>query len=415
MDYIIQRPDQVLDVVTEHIYITVVTVLLASVMGVILGVLITRIRALYDPILTVAGVIYTVPSLAMFVLMIPLLGIGFNSAVVALVLYSLLVLIRNTAVGIDSIDPNVIEAARGMGMTSLGILFRIELPLALPIVFAGIRIATVSAISLGTIAAFIGAGGIGDLIFQGISSQRDDKIVAGAVAASVMALAAEFLLRQVERGSAPGITGEFKTMGEYVADFWHFLREKPDVVTLVGALLLLFSYVGLTWVEPYSTDEAIAGDETAQAILDDANLLQMTGWDLAQIKTNAPIRESLRILPWTAIIAGVVALWNITRTSRRASAEILLLCGLLALFPLLHFHFELRRAVGDLGTASGLFRDVRSNINALISGRVPIRPETLEAESGFTVAWIGAGLIVAGAYLKSLWFRQQTQKERQPS
>lgn len=415
MDYILQRPDQVLDVVTEHIYITVVTVLLASLAGIILGVLITRIRALYDPILTVAGVIYTVPSLAMFVLMIPLLGIGFNSAVVALVLYSLLVLIRNTAVGIDSIDPNVIEAARGMGMTSLGILFRIELPLALPIVFAGIRIATVSAISLGTIAAFIGAGGIGELIFQGISSQRDDKIVAGAVAASVLAIGAEFLLRQVERGSAPGITGEFKTMGEYVADFWHFLREKPDVVTLIGALLLLLSYGGLTWVEPYSNDDAIAGNEAAQAVLDDANLLKMTGWDLARIDTDAPIRQSLSILPWTGIVAGVVALWNIVRTSNRAAAEVLLLCGLLALFPLLHFHFEMQRAVGELGAASDLFRDVRSNINALISDRVPIRPETLEAESGFTVAWVGAGLIVAGAYLKSLWFRRQSRKEQQPS
>lgn len=408
MQYILDRPDLVLNGVIEHVYITVVSVMLASVVGVILGVLITRIRALYDPVLTIAGIIYTVPSLAMFVLMIPLLGIGFWSAVVALILYSLLVLIRNTAVGIDSVDPNIIEAARGMGMTSFGILIRIELPLALPIIFAGIRIAAVSAISLATIAAFIGAGGIGDLLFEGMSSQRDDKIVAGAFAASVMALGAEVLLRQIEKGSSPGISGEFKTLGEYLIDFFVYLRRHPDTITVIGAALLLLGYFGLTWVEPYASDEVIVENDANQTILDDADLLHMTGFDLSQLDSTAPVKRSLQFLPWLAGAAGVIALLNISMAqSPRATAEVLLLCGILAIFPLLHIYYETQSAVGELGRFSELFRVVRGEINALIDGRVPVNPATLELESGFTAAVIGTILILVGAFLKSLWYRQR--------
>jgi osmoprotectant transport system permease protein len=411
MQYILDRPDLVLNGVIEHVYITVVSVFIASLVGVIFGVLITRVRALYDPILTVAGVIYTIPSLAMFVLMIPLLGIGFSSAVIALVLYSLLVLIRNTAVGIDSVDPNIIEAARGMGMTSLGILVRIELPLALPIIFAGIRIAAVSAISLATIAAFIGAGGIGDLLFEGMSSQRDDKIIAGAFAASVMALGTEVLLRQIEKGASPGISGEFKTIGEYLLDFVAYLRTHPDWVTLAGAVLLLVGYFGLVWVEPYADEDAIAGSEDNQAILKDADLLEMSGYDLSQIDSNVPVKRSLQFLPWLAGVATVVALLNIgTEQSPRATAEVLLLCGVLAIFPLLHIYYETQSAIGELGRFSELFRVVRGEINALINGRVPVNPATLELKSGFTAAVIGTILILAGAFLKSLWYRQRDQE-----
>lgn len=418
MQYILDRPDLVLDGVIEHVYITVVSVFVASLVGIVFGVLITRARALYEPVLTVAGVIYTVPSLAMFVLIIPLLGIGFTSAVVALVLYSLLVLIRNTAVGIDSVDPNIIEAARGMGMTSLGILVRIELPLALPIIFAGIRIAAVSAISLATIAAFIGAGGIGDLLFEGMSSQRDDKIVAGAFAASVMALGTEVLLRQIEKGASPGISGEFKTLGEGFLDFLDYLRRRPDFITLAGAALLLLGFFGLTWVEPYSNQDAVATNEDNRAALADDNLLEMTGYDLSQIDTTAPVKRSLQILPWLAGIAGLVAVLNLyLEQSPRATAEVLLLCGVLAIFPLLHIYFETQSAVGELGRFSELFRVVRGDINALIDGRVPVNPDELSLRDGYTVAIAGTGLILAGAFMKSIWFRQRDRErlEREES
>lgn len=411
MQYILERPDLVLDGVIEHVYITVVSVFLASLVGIVLGVVITRLRGLYEPVLTVAGVIYTVPSLAMFVLIIPLLGIGFSSAIVALVLYSLLVLIRNTAVGIDSVDPNIIEAARGMGMTSTGILFRVELPLALPIIFAGIRIAAVSAISLATIAAFIGAGGIGDLLFEGMSSQRDDKIVAGAFAASVMALGAEVLLRQIEKGASPGISGEFKTIGEHLISFATYIRTHPDMLTLAGAVLLLFSFFGMTWIKPYAEQDVIANNEANQEILKEADLLAMSGYDLSRLASNAPVKLSMQFLPWLAGIATVVALLNyVIEANPRATVEVLLLCGILAIFPLMHIYYETQSAVGELGRFSELFRVVRGDINALIDGRVPVNPDQLELKSGFDMAVIGTVLILIGALLKSLWFRQRDQE-----
>ena len=415
MHYILERPDLVLSGVIEHVYITVISVSVASLVGVLVGVLITRVRSLYDPVLTVAGVIYTIPSLAMFVLMIPLLGIGFSSAVVALVLYSLLVLIRNTAVGIDGVDENITDAARGMGMTSLGILLRIELPLALPVIFAGIRIAAVSAISLATIAAFRGAGGIGDLLFEGMSSQRDDKIIAGAFAASVMALGTEVLLRQIEKGASPGLSGEFKTIGERLIDGVVYLRTHPDVIALAGAALMLIAYFGLTWVEPYASEDAVAEDAANRAVLDDANLLRMSGYDLSQLASDAPVRRSLQFLPWLAGAAAAVALVNLRMTSAgpRATAEILLLCGVLAIFPLLHFYFETLNATGELGRFSELFRSVRSQVNALIGGRVPVNPAELDLESGYTVAVFGTVLILVSAFLKSLWYRQYDQQSEE--
>lgn len=408
MQYLLDRPDLVLDGVIEHLYITVVAVVAATVIGVFLGVLVTRMRALYDPVMTVSGIIYTVPSLAMFVLMIPILGIGFKSAVVALVLYSLLILIRNTAVGIDGVDENIIEAAQGMGMTPLSILLRIELPLAMPVVFAGIRIAAVSAISLGTIAAFIGAGGIGDLIFEGISSQRDDKIIAGAFAASALAIGTEILLRQIEKGSSPGITGEFKTLGEYAADMWSAIWRRPDLIALVGAVLLLVGYSSVTWVQPYAEVEVVAENPANEEVLAENNLLAFTGWDLAQVGSNAPVTRSLQILPILGLIVGVIGLWNVFRgPGGRASAEVLLLCGLVAAFPLLHFYLELDRAVGELGSYSQLFRVIHSQTNALIDGRVPITPDSLSAENGFIMSVVGVGLIVGGALLKSITFRRR--------
>lgn len=194
------RPDRVLEFLWGHLLITFVTMFFAIIIGVGLGILITRVRRFYDPVIKAAGVIYTIPSLALFGVLIPIVGIGFSAAVVALTLYSLLVLIRNTAVGIDGVDEAVIESARGMGMTNRQILWRIELPLALPVIFAGIRVAVVSTISLATLASYFGASSLGNLIFEGIASggTRFDKVVTGAVGASVLAIAFDHLIGRAE-------------------------------------------------------------------------------------------------------------------------------------------------------------------------------------------------------------------------
>lgn len=195
------RPDRVLNFTWGHLKITFITMIFAILIGVSLGILITRVRRLYNPVIAVAGMIYTIPSLALFGLMIPIVGIGFKPAVIALTLYSLLAIIRNTAVGIDAVDAPLIEAARGMGMTSWQILLTVELPLALPLIFAGIRIAVVSTISLATLASYFGSLSLGSLIFEGMSSggTRNDKIVAGAIGASVLAILFDQLIGRAER------------------------------------------------------------------------------------------------------------------------------------------------------------------------------------------------------------------------
>lgn len=199
------RPDRVAEFLWGHLRITFVTLFFAILLSVPLGILITRARFLYDPVIKLAGMLYTVPSLAMFGVLIPIVGIGFWPAVIALTLYSLLAIIRNTAVGIDGVDRAIIEAARGMGMTERGILLRVELPLALPVIFAGIRIAIVSTISLATIASFFGSDSLGKLIFEGISAggTRNDKIMAGAIGAALLAILFDQVISRVER-SLPG-------------------------------------------------------------------------------------------------------------------------------------------------------------------------------------------------------------------
>jgi osmoprotectant transport system permease protein len=197
----IGRPDRVLEFLWGHLTITFTTMFFAIIIGVFIGIIITRIRVFHGPVIKTAGMIYTIPSLALFGIMIPIVGIGFAPAVIALTLYSLLVLIRNTAVGIDEVDQPIIEAARGMGMTNRQILWQIEVPLALPVIFAGIRIATVSTISLATLASFFGAKSLGSLIFEGIAAggTRNDKVVAGALGASALAILFAFLIGRAER------------------------------------------------------------------------------------------------------------------------------------------------------------------------------------------------------------------------
>ncbi len=212
MQYILDNPDRVLELTAEHVRIVAISVLLAVLIGVPAGVLVTRVRWLEAPIINLTGVLYTVPSLALFAILIPYTGLGASTAIFALVLYSLLAIVRNTIAGIDGVLPATLDAARGMGMTGRQRLLLVELPLALPVILAGVRVATVSNIGIATIAAAIGAGGLGRLIFDGIGTINPDRIVAGALPASLLALAADVgltwlgtaLRRDVGRASGNG-------------------------------------------------------------------------------------------------------------------------------------------------------------------------------------------------------------------
>jgi len=187
----------------QHIQLVGFSMAIAIAIGVPLGVLITRVTSLQNGVLGTAGVLQTIPSLALLGFMIPLLGIGMPTAVAALFLYSLLPIIRNTFTGIRDVDKSIIEAARGMGMTDLQILFKVQFPLALSVIMAGIRTATVINVGTATLAAFIGAGGLGDFIFLGIARSIDALVLIGAIPAAILALLFDFLLGLLERWTIP--------------------------------------------------------------------------------------------------------------------------------------------------------------------------------------------------------------------
>jgi len=194
--------DEILRETGWHLVLVGVSTLIAVAVGLPLGVLAVRRGALRRIVLGTAGVIQTIPSLALFGFLLPVPvigGIGTRTALVALTLYGLLPVVRNTVVGIEGVDPAVREAGRGMGMTDRELLFRVELPLAASVILAGVRTATVIGIGLATIAAAIGAGGLGVLIYRGIAIVDNRLILAGAVPAAFLALAADGLLGWVER------------------------------------------------------------------------------------------------------------------------------------------------------------------------------------------------------------------------
>jgi osmoprotectant transport system permease protein len=185
----------------EHLTIVAASLALAVPMGVLLGIIASRerFRSIRSPLLYLLGLGQTIPSLAIIALAVGILGIGMWPAIVAIVLYCLLPIARNTASGLDSVSPDVIDAARGMGMMGSQILRRIELPLAAPFIMAGIRTATVFAVSAAALAYLIGGGGLGDFIFSGIALFRPEAMLAGAIPVALLALVADWGLGWIER------------------------------------------------------------------------------------------------------------------------------------------------------------------------------------------------------------------------
>jgi osmoprotectant transport system permease protein len=208
MIYIANHPGLVGMLFLEHLRLTVEVLVISLLIAVPLGVLIARLPGLRGPVLSVLGVIYTIPSLSLFVLLIPLSGLGVTTAIIALVAYAQMMLVRNWVTGLTGIEPTIIEAARGIGMSGWQRFWQVEFPLALPLLLAGIRLAALSTIGIGTIAAYISAGGLGTLLFQGVTTANYDKILAGSLAVSALAIAVNYLLRFLERRAEIAIRGE---------------------------------------------------------------------------------------------------------------------------------------------------------------------------------------------------------------
>lgn len=198
-EFVSQQSGKLLEQTITHIGLTFISLLIAAAIGVPLGILIVRRKKLAGIVLGIAGVLQTIPSIALLGFMIPILGIGVKPAIAALFLYALLPIIRNTYTGISGVDANIIEAARGMGMSKSQVLWKVELPLAMPVLLAGIRTATVINVGVATLAAYVAAGGLGEFIFGGISLNNTNMLLAGAIPAALLAILFDFLLSRLQQ------------------------------------------------------------------------------------------------------------------------------------------------------------------------------------------------------------------------
>jgi osmoprotectant transport system permease protein len=204
--FIAQNHEQVIELTLEHLWLVAISTLLALLAGIPLGILIAHRPALNRPVLFTANVIQTIPSLALFGFLLPTPWLGERAdrlAIVALTLYALLPLIRNTDAGIRGVDRAIIEAGRGMGLTDRQLLLQVELPLALSVILSGVRVAVVMSVGLATIAAAIGAGGLGEFIFRGLAMVNNQLILVGAIPAALLALLADWSLGWLERRLQP--------------------------------------------------------------------------------------------------------------------------------------------------------------------------------------------------------------------
>ncbi|KRG09169.1 ABC transporter permease/substrate-binding protein [Staphylococcus sp. NAM3COL9] len=235
---LVERKGQLLTTIFEHMQISFIALLIATLIGVPLGILLTKTRKLSEVVMNIAAILQTIPSLALLGLMIPLFGIGKVPAVIALVVYALLPILRNTYTGINEVDASLIEAAKGIGMKPGRRLSKVELPIAMPVIMAGIRTAMVLIIGTATLAALIGAGGLGDIILLGIDRNDTSLILIGAIPAALLAILFDLALRFMQKMSYKKL---LIALGAIVLILLLFivgpmLAQKGDKVTLAGKL-----------------------------------------------------------------------------------------------------------------------------------------------------------------------------------
>jgi osmoprotectant transport system permease protein len=301
VEFLLRNREEVLALLAEHFFLVLISTAVAVAIGVPLGILLTRNPRLSKPVLGFANIMQTVPSLALFGFLIPLNlhlfgtkiagGIGARTAIAALVLYSLLPIIRNTFTGISGVDPAIREAGKGMGMTDRQLLFQVELPLALGVIIAGVRVAAVICVGTATIAAAIDAGGLGRYIFRGLRANDNVLILAGAVPAALIALGADFGLGYVERFFQPGRARKRKLLG---------------LVSAGAVLALLFA--GYAWFSGRTSGQVSVGakDFTEQIIL--GEIIAQT----LESKTGVPVERRFDLggnLAHEALLAGEIDIY----------------------------------------------------------------------------------------------------------
>lgn len=208
INFLNQYGADILSKAGQHIYISAFALALGIIVAVPLGMLLTRAPKISGVVIGLASVMQTIPALALLAIMIPIFGIGSTPAIAALFIYSLLPILRNTYLGLTSVDPALIDAAKGMGMNSFQRMWKVELQLALPVIMAGVRLSATYVIAWTALASYIGAGGLGDLIFNGLNLYRSDLILGGSIPVIILALVADFLLGKLEAKLTPKTTQE---------------------------------------------------------------------------------------------------------------------------------------------------------------------------------------------------------------
>lgn len=257
ISFLIERKDQIIELLMQHIILTLIAIIIAIIIGIPLGILVSRYKSLRKGILGIINIIQSIPSMALLGLLIPLLGIGSVPAITAVVLYSLLPIVKNTYTALSNINPDIIEAARGMGLTKRQVLVKIKIPLSLGVIMAGVRISAVTSVGLMTLAAFIGAGGLGNLVFTGVQTVNNNMILAGAIPACLLALFIDFLFGKIEVAVVPKGISTSKKKNTFTFKLILFMT--------VGIIILI---VGLNIFKP-KRDTIVVGSKnyTEQQIL----------------------------------------------------------------------------------------------------------------------------------------------------
>ncbi|MGH4050612.1 MAG: glycine betaine ABC transporter substrate-binding protein [Clostridium sp.] len=288
ISFVIDRKAEIIDLFFEHIQLTVFSIAIAIAIAIPLGIIIVRYRKLSTPVIGLANVIQSVPSLALLGFLIPILGIGSKPAIIMVVMYSLLPIVKNTYTGLTNISPSLIEAADGMGLTNTQVLLKVRFPLAMPIIMSGIRISAVTAVGLMTIAAFIGAGGLGYLVFSGVQTVNNNMILAGAIPACFLAIFLDYIIGKVEnivipegiKVSTPGSAKKNKTI---------FGNKKFQIWTSIIVLIVILSSVATSFFGNKNTIVVGSKNYNEQLILGD----MMSS--LIEAKTDIKVERKLNL------------------------------------------------------------------------------------------------------------------------
>ena len=297
INYMITQKSQILNLLIQHIQLTLVAIALAILIGIPIGILVSKNEKMRTYVVGIINIFQAIPSMALLGLLVPILGIGSKPAIMTVILYSLLPIVKNTTTGILGIDENILESATGIGLTSKQILYKIQLPLALPIIMAGIRISAVTAVGLMTLAAFIGAGGLGYLVFSGVQTVNNTMILAGAIPACILALLVDYLFSKVEKS----------VMSKYSSTKSSTKKVKKNyipakVCTAIVAVSIIFTTLGQSFTK---NDTIVVGskDYTEGIIL--SNICAELIEEYTDYNVERKMNMGTTVL-WNAITSGEV-------------------------------------------------------------------------------------------------------------